>query len=313
MNSLVEYVVKRIGQNKNFLACFTGGTGSGKSYSAIRFAELISKETKTPFSEKNIVFEPIEFMSLINSGELQKGSVIIMDEAGVMINARKWMSSINMMINYVTQTFRHRNYIVLFCVPDFSFIDKAIRKMFHSYIETMMIDQSKKICWCKPFLLQVNQRNGDTYYKFLRYQRKGEPLCTLERVGFSMASKKLLQVYEDKKCSFTDKLNKGLQATLEEEEQKINGKKDLTDLQAQAVYLRLQGLAHNEIAEVMGMARPTISMHLSASKKKGYSFPISPVKNAPSLNLDSLKEEINNMDVVRGSITSKQNNFDFDL
>lgn len=302
-NPYVGYITRRIRQNKNFLACFTGGTGSGKSYSAIRLGELVSKEMGVSFDESNIVFEPSEFMRLMNSGNLRKGSVIILDEAGVVINARKWMTTVNMMINYVTQTFRHRNYVTIFCVPDFSFIDKAIRKLFHSYLETVALDLQKGVCWCKPFLLQNNQRTGDTYYKYLRYQPPGGAVTKLERVGFSMADSGLLKVYEDKKRAFTDKLNQNIQSTLEKEEQQASGRKELTDLQAQAVFLRMEGLTQKQIAEVMGVSRPQVSVHLSASNRKGYDMPSHQIQSAPGVDIDGYREKIQDIKTIRRNIT----------
>lgn len=38
---LLQYIHKRIEENRNFIAIFTGDTGSGKSYSAIRLAEMV--------------------------------------------------------------------------------------------------------------------------------------------------------------------------------------------------------------------------------------------------------------------------------
>ncbi|MHB1470090.1 MAG: hypothetical protein ACYCSA_00950 [Thermoplasmataceae archaeon] len=38
---ILQYIHKRIEENRNFIAIFTGDTGSGKSYSAIRLAEMV--------------------------------------------------------------------------------------------------------------------------------------------------------------------------------------------------------------------------------------------------------------------------------
>ena len=71
-NLLTGYIKQRIKRNKNFLACITGPTGSGKTYSALRLAERLDSE----FDASRIVFTPQEFIDLLNSGTLKKGSVI---------------------------------------------------------------------------------------------------------------------------------------------------------------------------------------------------------------------------------------------
>jgi hypothetical protein len=174
----LKYLMRRIKRNQNVLIAMCGGTGSGKTYSSIKIGEAVSKITNLPFNEDYITFTPIEFMQMLNSDKMSKGSVLILDEAGVGVNSRKWQSDTNILMGFVTQTFRHKNYVVIFNVPDFSFIDKSIRKMFHIYIETACIDYKKSICWTKPFLIQNNQRTGDLYFKYLRYKITGRSVDT---------------------------------------------------------------------------------------------------------------------------------------
>lgn len=268
---IVTYIEQRIRKNKNMLICFTGGTGSGKSYSAIRLGELIGEALGVEFNEEFITFEPGEFMRMVNSDKMRRGSVLILDEAGVVINARTWQSKINMMINYLTQTFRHRNYVTVFCVPDMSFIDKAVRKLFHCYMETESIDYGKKVCWCKPFMLQNNQRTGDTYYKYLRFKVPGKGVTKLERVGFSLPSKELREAYEDKKLAFTDRLNQDIEHTIAEEQGEFlpDGRRKLTELQAKCYYLKAEHrLRDEDIALVLDITRTTVTRHIAACKKK---------------------------------------------
>ena len=162
---LVEYVHDRIKKNKNFLCAFTGSTGSGKTYSALRFAQKLDP-TFTP--ENRVAFTPKRFMQILNGGELKVGSVILFEEAGVALNSRKWQSKANILVNFVMQTFRHRNYIVIFTAPDFSFVDVSTRKLFHACFETVNIDKKKQMCFVKPLFIQVNQRSGKIYYKYLK-------------------------------------------------------------------------------------------------------------------------------------------------
>lgn len=266
---LVHWLYDRVMlKNLNALVCFTGNPGSGKSYGAIRLAELTAKKNGVEFNVDHIVFTPREFMNMINGGELKKGSILILDEAGVAINSRKWQSAINLMMNYVIQTFRHKNYIIIMCVPYFDFIDTAIRKMFHMFFEMTRIDFSKKVSWSRPKIIQVNQRTGHAYYKWLRYKTSGEQPMALDMAGFRLPSKELLKDYEKKKSEYTAKLNKGLEKDLDVGDSEP---KELTDIQKRILKLRNDyGLNEEEIGVIMKVTQPTVCSHLKACKNKGF-------------------------------------------
>jgi len=123
-------------RNKNWLCVVCGETGSGKSYSAISFGSMIGRTF--------IVFTPLEFLELLNSGKIKKGDVIIFDEAGVGLSARRWQSEQNIVMGSVLQTFRHMNIAVIFTVPNLSFVDVQARKLFHMIMETESIDYERQ-------------------------------------------------------------------------------------------------------------------------------------------------------------------------
>ena len=267
---LIQWAYDRvINKNLNVLAAMTGNPGSGKSYASLRWAELQSKKNGVEFSVDNIVFTPKEFIKLINSGNLKRGSVIIMDEAGVAINSRKWQSSINLMINKVIQTFRHQNYVVILNAPYFDFIDTAVRKMFHMMFEMDRIDFKKGVTWTMPKVIQINQRTGHVYYKWLRYKVAGEQPMALDKAGFNLSSKKLRIAYEKKKTDYTTKLNKDLEVDLDMQDS--TKPKELTDMQKRIINLRNEyGLNEVNIGKVMGITQPSVNSHLKACKNKGF-------------------------------------------
>jgi len=251
------YIENRIKQNKNFLGCITGGTGSGKTYSALRMAEMLDKD----FNADRIVFTPKDFIDLLNSGTLKKGSVIVADEFGVSMNSRNWQSLDNQMMNFILQTFRSEfNSIVFFTSPDFAFIDVSARKLFHSHMMTMGINQTDKEVKIKPYLLQINQRTGDIYYKYLRFQVPGQQEHKLGELNVGIPSKELRKAYEIKKSAFTKALNEKIQAQLDEKELKTNkkGKLDaITENAPKNKWLLINTLRNNgkewkEIAEIVG-------------------------------------------------------------
>jgi len=200
---------KRIKRNKNFLCVVCGETGSGKSFSTIKMAEDFDPN----FSLDNLVFNAKDFMKVVQRAK--KGSVIIFDEAGVGMPSREWMTQSNRLLSFVIQTFRHKNLIVYFTVPDFGMVDAQARKLFHCYMQTCGINESKKICYLKPLFIQNNPKMGKLYYKYPKVFNGGN-LLKIKRMGVSLPSKWLISQYEAKKKAFTNELNKGVQLTIKD-------------------------------------------------------------------------------------------------
>lgn len=167
MKEIIQEIRDRLyKKNQNWLSIICGATGSGKSYSALKFATEIDPEFTVSTVRERVVFTPQQFMALLNSGTLKEGSCIIWDEAGVGIPAREWQSISNKLINYITQTFRTDNLAVIFTTPSFEFVDTNLRKLFHAYIETMHIDRYHNVCIVKYKKLQYNPWMKKSYAKY---------------------------------------------------------------------------------------------------------------------------------------------------
>lgn len=207
--SMVRYILNRIRNNKNFLATITGPTGSGKSWTALSIAELLDPT----FSVDRIIFKGKDLMKLINEGDLKAGSVIIWDEAGIDLSNRNWQSVTNKMLNALLQTFRHRNFILIFTVPFHDFIDSSSKKLFHADFETQRINKNKMEVIIKPKLLQYNPNLGKWYRKYLKVKRQGK-IFKVKRWAVPKPSDKLIKDYEERKNQFTRKLNEDIHKEL---------------------------------------------------------------------------------------------------
>lgn len=263
---IVGYIKNRIKRNKNFLCAITGGTGSGKSYSALRLAELLDPN----FTPSNVIYTPIQFMNLINSGKLKKGAVIIFDEAGVGINARKWQSVGNNLIQFVLQTFRNDNYIVFFTAPDFSFIDGASRKLFHAQFETKDIVFSRSVCNLKPFMIQINQRKGTMYYKYLIATIPNIGEVKVNNLEVALPSKDLVNAYETMKNYYTRKLKDKVQKKLNYNENKDKDKLPELTKRQKEVYDLLKEHHLRDLPKEMNISIQGVYDHIKAIKRKGY-------------------------------------------
>lgn len=268
----LDYILRRIERNQNALLAITGATGSGKTYAALYFAKLLDPD----FTIDHLCFTPTEFMKLVNAPEMKSGSVIIWDEVGVGLNNREWQSKGNKLLNFVMQTFRHKNYIVLFTSPHANFVDKGTRTLLHGRLETTGIDRRKKRCMIKPLLFQINQKDGRVFEKYLRVITPDTGLMQIKKLRAYLPDKELVKEYEKKKTEFTANMNRSIFAELEEVDSK--GKK-LTARQ-QEIYDLL--LKHNRAgaAEILGVTDRTITDSVNGMRRKG--FLLEPIKESGS-------------------------------
>lgn len=269
--SWIRYVHQRIEQNKNFMCFISGPTGSGKSYASLKIAELLDPD----FNEERIVFSGLELMKLINNGNLKKGSVIVFEESGVGLSNKNWQSVTNKMLNFLVQTFRHKNYIIIFNSPYMDFVDSSTRRLFHAEIRTISIDFKHNLVKLCPQLIQYNSRLQKFYFKYLRVITK-RGVVPVSSWRLSKPSKDLLKLYEFKKNEFTSELNAKIMMELEGVEQGDKPKR-LTDKQQEVVNCFKDGLNINKTAEMIGCHPSVISKQKVLIEKKGYEF--NPVKD----------------------------------
>lgn len=263
------YILQRIRNNKNFICCVTGPTGSGKSWSALRECEVLDKN----FDINNVCFTARNFMDLINGKikDLKKGSCILFDEIQVTLGHLDYQTLQAKLLNYVLSTFRHKNFILFVTSPHFNFINASARKLFHSRMETISIDKNNKQVKMKPLLLQINQDSGDVYRKYLRVYTKEFGVVPLKTMNVSMPTKELIKDYEQKKTDFTAELNENIAKDL----QKLEGVKEhkpLTALQKEVVEHLDSGKSVKEIAELMNRPFQTIYTMMEWIRKKGIEF-----------------------------------------
>jgi hypothetical protein len=218
----IRYIHRRISLNKNFLGMCSGKTGSGKSYSILRICEELNDD----FSVDRVVFRAKDLMKIVNDPKYKdrKGVAILWDEAGIDLNNKNWQSRINKVLNYLIQTFRHRNFILFFTSPHSDFIDSATRKMFHAQFETLSIDKNKKVVILKPLQIDYNAEMKKYYRKYL-IAKEGK----IMRWEIPMPSDSLIEAYEKKKNEFTALLNKDILDELTESEPELVVEQETTN------------------------------------------------------------------------------------
>jgi len=204
--------------NLNAIAIWVGPTGTGKSYSALRLAELVDDR----FTLKHLVFSADNFLDLINvnrneddsgSEGIEPGQVLVWDEAGLGMPAREWQSIFNRSVGYVLQSFRFKRIALFMTVPDQAFIDAQARALFHYYFECVAIDRMNKWVIAKPFITEHSPRFGKDYMKYPRI-RLSTGTVKMGTVQFALPSSNLRESYEEKRRKYMDAYYRDLRDSL---------------------------------------------------------------------------------------------------
>lgn len=177
MIDLVKSIKGRNKDNRNFIAVFVGETGAGKSWSALRLAEMIDDG----FSQDRVIFEPEDFLEAISEHE---EATLVFDDAGIGLSSREAMSKLNRSIGKVSQSFRFKLINLLITAPTFGMIDLQARSLTHALFHVW--DRGKASyyrLWQNPFHASIWRRKVATVY-------------------FDKPSRELRERYEERKRNF---------------------------------------------------------------------------------------------------------------
>jgi DNA-binding CsgD family transcriptional regulator len=270
--AILKYMNRMMANNKNFLAVVTGSTGSGKSYSCLRLAELWYKYyfKKKEFPTENIVFTVEALVKRLNSGELKKGDLLIAEEIGIGANSKNFQSKTNKALQFILQSFRSLNIIVLFNVPHFSFFDKTARMLMHCHMQTVKINKKEKYCLLKPYFLSISQSTGKIYTKWLKVSKGG--VVKLRRLKLYKPTEDLIIHYEEGKENFVRTLISDMEDKIKKDEGNNRKLKPLTPRQALVYEYLMQGKRIKEIVELTGLSQPNVSKAKISIEKKGYEW-----------------------------------------
>ena len=243
------YIHKLIRENKNFLCPILGQTGAGKSWTGLRLCENVDPE----FNINRVIFDSPSFMQLINSGELHKGSAILFDEAGVNVSNRQWYSKENIALGKVVETFRHRNYIVFFTVPNIDFIDIKLRKLMHGRMNILSRDSAKGITIGRLLIYDGVTYDGEQMTKYLKVTTK-KGVRRISRIYIPKPSKELIREYEKRKNIFTTKINREVESILTKKPELL-----MKDIQFEIIDLYKNGMEILDIARKLDLPLTTVS------------------------------------------------------
>jgi hypothetical protein len=164
--------------NKDIKLFIVGPQGSGKSRSAIKLAIRLSEEVAGIVGGKPEDYFPLD-LSHVYIGDpeahadalknIKKHCIYILDDAGVSINARNFMTSYNKSLNDIFQTVRTDNAVIIINAPDSFLIDNVPRTLVSHYAEVSESQHSLGFNLLKIFKLERKFREGHTHYHHYQY------------------------------------------------------------------------------------------------------------------------------------------------
>lgn len=191
--------------NRNALIVVEGPPGTGKSYWCLKIAQYLdptlfeNPKITAELLETRILFRPSMFAKVLNEQNLYKGAVIIIEEGGVQADHRKWYSFNNMVFNYIFQTFRFMNLIVIVNVPVIHYIDSDAQKLFQFHVQTLEV--TNKMNRVKIMRQQYSSTRKKIYRHHLRY-KINDQWIKFHKWKFPKASARLCHEYEKMHKSF---------------------------------------------------------------------------------------------------------------
>ncbi len=186
----IREIQRRIAQNMDSRIIIEGEAGLGKSYAALRLAELIdSKAVDDPalFVQNQVLFSAGDFLNAVQT--LPPFSVLIYDEPGQSFHHREFMSAANIILSKTMIGFRLKRFITFLNVPSLGMIDKDAKTLVSFLINIVGHGQGE-------IYKQIPAKfSGETWFKTI-----------VDKQHFELPSVKLRHAYEKKKEIVQDQL-----------------------------------------------------------------------------------------------------------
>lgn len=198
----IEHRRKTIKQN---MMLVVGAPGEGKSYFALRLAEIFDPKFNPVLQ---IVFERTHLLWLIGpNSPLKRGQVIMIDEAQFIAGARRWYEDIQKDVMEHIEAIRSQGFIIIIVALHLNLLDNIIRKYVLSHM-ALMRERGKAVIYqlfTPPFLDKLfKKRIANVKLQIPSYEYCKNPFCLLCK--FLEVCLTNRAVYERQKRDFLHKL-----------------------------------------------------------------------------------------------------------
>jgi DNA-binding CsgD family transcriptional regulator len=272
--AIIDFIIARIKKGLGVNILVYAPPGLGKSYACMRIMELIYQRlfNERLLSGNHIVDDIPEAFSFIRQSK-RFGEPLTIEEVSVLASSRRSMSSDNVGLNYLLDTCRKKQIILLMNAPHMKFVDSHIQMMCHLTLECLRINKTEGIVIVKPMKLQTSPSG-----KIYRHRLKDENGREIHRSFFKKPTEELIRLYEGKKDKFLQNLYETME--LKAKKKKEKEMKDLGVVEKKQVsrpltsrelevYQRVsnQRMSQKETAKELGISIAAVSQTLKRIEK----------------------------------------------
>jgi len=239
---LLRRVWDRINKkNEHFMGCVVGQEGSGKSYTALKIANVVDPT----FNADRVIFDVTELLKVLKDGDHEPGNFYVLDEAGVSLGRRTWQDRAQILANQALQLIRSHNLGLVFTLPRLSELDSQAQGRLQAVLEIVekQPEEYVKVKWKFVDPDRVDSQ-GNILKKYPRRKQNGyEKRITRNTFGPPQDTE-LVKTYEGRKTTFQDEM---YERTIE----KLEGNDDSGDKEEISVKEMATELAKDGIEAVV--------------------------------------------------------------
>lgn len=272
--TFAEVCAKRVcgAHNKNVVITILGKQGDGKSNAALNIAMSAAKWiAKLKGGRPSDYFNMRDNLATIDPNmlhemmkKLKKLNIYILDDAGPGWDSRNSMSDRNKHLNYILQTARPSNNIIIITTIHQKMVDVTVRRLSHFVVVAEEVMHSQGLTYFSVKAIQENQLFDKIYYKFMRTHGH----CMV-RHSVKLAPKNLLKYYdrirEEKQRMVQEQyeeMKKGTADTEEEErgptKHEIKAQEYITEYGDEVLRMVQENTGLYSIANALGIPRTQV-------------------------------------------------------
>jgi len=216
--------------NEHFMGVVVGREGSGKSYTALKMANVLDES----FNPDRVIFDVVELLKVLRNGDHEPGNFYVLDEAGVSLGKRTWQDRSQILANQALQLIRSHNLGLIFTLPRMSELDSQTEGRLQVILEIVHKNPEE---WVEAKWKFVDpdrvDSNGNILKKYPKRKQNGyEKRITRNRFA-PPDDDELVSTYEERKRAFQadvyEETIEALEDVEEEEEAEDLSVQDVAD------------------------------------------------------------------------------------
>jgi len=217
--------------NEHFMGVVVGREGSGKSYTALKIANVLDES----FNADRVIFDVVELLKVLRNGDHEPGNFYLLDEAGVSLGKRTWQDRSQILANQALQLIRSHNLGLIFTLPRMSELDSQTEGRLQVILEIVHKNPEE---WVEAKWKFVDpdrvDSNGNILKKYPKRKQNGyEKRITRNRFA-PPEDAELVSTYEERKRTFQDSVyEETIQALEDVEEEEEAEELSVQDVAAQ--------------------------------------------------------------------------------